>query len=351
MIGFFWSDQDAGSDIEYLTHFTGPSLAITKSLCLFVNQEKLGMNINAAIDDWISVEDNEKAKRIMKKYATRARILTFTLLYSVFGCFFAYISVILFINVKQIFFTDKNLADGNVTQWMFIFPIGSLSNLINRKQYTMIMTFQAVEVFIQSLILCVSDCLFFSVTMHLSGQINVLKNKIAVFAHKPDTETNYQKKFVELLNRHSELTKLYHNLEDSFNIYILIELVMNTIMLAFIGLRINICLNKKYYAEAIKSTCIANYILINSLIFTYGGEFLQQDSEDIFHALYAASWYTLPLALMKDIQFTMMKSNIPFRLTGGKFFFVNRETMMNILKTAASYVSVLRIAIEKYDDQ
>ncbi|KAF3054480.1 Odorant receptor 413 [Nylanderia fulva] len=57
------------------------------------------------------------------------------------------------------------------------------------------------------------------------------------------------------------------------------------------------------------------------------------------------SWFTLPLTLMKDIHFAIMKSSIPFRLTGGKFFYVNRETMMNILKTTYSYISVLRIAL------
>ncbi|KAF3054481.1 Odorant receptor 414, partial [Nylanderia fulva] len=69
------------------------------------------------------------------------------------------------------------------------------------------------------------------------------------------------------------------------------------------------------------------------------------ESEGIFYAIYATSWFTLPLTLMKDIHFAIMKSSIPFRLTGGKFFYVNRETMMNILKTTYSYISVLTIAL------
>jgi len=88
-----------------------------------------------------------------------------------------------------------------------------------------------------------------------------------------------------------------------------------------------------------------NYMLVQSFVYTYGADCLQKESEDISYALYMTSWFTLPFTLMKDLHFSMMRSSIPFRLTGGKFFYVNRETMIYILKTAVSYVSVLRIAL------
>lgn len=109
----------------------------------------------------------------------------------------------------------------------------------------------------------------------------------------------------------------------------------------------NICLIEKDYVEATKNTVTLNFLLMQSLVFTYGGEYLQKESEDIFHALYRTSWFTLPLGMMKDLHFAMMRSSIPFRLTGGKFFYVNRETMMYVFRTAASYISVLRIALRK----
>lgn len=107
------------------------------------------------------------------------------------------------------------------------------------------------------------------------------------------------------------------------------------------------CLKEDNDVEVVKSVLVLNYLLMESMVLTYGGDFLQRESEGIFFALYATSWYTLPLKLMKDMHFAMMRSSIPFRFTGGKFFYVNRETMMYILKTAASYISVLRIALTK----
>ncbi|KAL6445458.1 hypothetical protein ACFW04_000797 [Cataglyphis niger] len=217
-----WSNENADTGIESILFFVSAVVGIIKQLCIAVNQKKLGININAAIDDWLFVKDDEETRKIMKKYAIKARILTFILLYSACGCFCIYISAIVFINLKQIFFTD------------------SLD-----------------------------------------------------------------------------------------------------------GLRINLCLNEKNHVEMTKSVLVLNYLLTESLVLTYGGDFLQRESEGLFYALYTTSWFTLPLALMKDLHFAMMRSSIPFRLTGGKFFYVNRETMMYILKTAVSYVSVLRIALKE----
>lgn len=114
MMDLFWSNQDAGSSIECIAYIVSTIVGIIKSSCITVNQEKLGTNINAAIDDWLSAKDNKETKKIMKKYAVRAKILTYALLYSVFVCLGLYIAIVMFINIKLIFFTDENLMDGKM---------------------------------------------------------------------------------------------------------------------------------------------------------------------------------------------------------------------------------------------
>lgn len=97
--------------------------------------------------------------------------------------------------------------------------------------------------------------------------------------------------------------------------------------------------------EMVKSALVLNYMFVQAVLYTFGGDLLQKESEAIFHTLYEITWFTLPASLMKDIRFAMMRAKFPFRLTGGKFFHINRETMVAVLKTAASYISVLRIAL------
>ncbi|XP_018341860.1 PREDICTED: uncharacterized protein LOC108748309 [Trachymyrmex septentrionalis] len=342
-----WSSKEASSNIESITFFASILTGIIKNLCFIVSQKRLGMNINAAIDDWLSVKNNVETRKIMKKYAVKAKILTFTLLYSLYVCIGMYIAVIIFINLKQIFFTDMNSMNVNTTDWLLLIPSGPLSQLITGPQYAIILTIQIVQSCVLSFLLFTVDSFFFNITIHLTGQLEVLKNNFKTFTNEPNTEANYRKKFVNLINRHSLLMELYQNLEDTFHFLILSQIVIVTVLFALIGLRLNICINEKNHVEAIKSVFVLNYLIMQSLVYTYGGEFLQKESEDIFYMLYTTSWFTLPAALMKDVHFAMMRSSIPFRLTGGKFFYVNRETMMYVLKTAASYISVLRIALQK----
>ncbi|TGZ32648.1 hypothetical protein DBV15_09075 [Temnothorax longispinosus] len=293
IIDLFLGSKDSGLSIE----------CVTDLVCLTAIQKKLATNINAAIDDWLSAKDNKETKKFMKKHA----------------------DIIIFINLK-ILFTDENLVDVNTTNWVPMYLSGPLGNLITGSQFAQYfcLYIQIVQVTILSVLLCIADCFFFNIMIHLTGQLE---------------------EFVGSMNRHSELMELYENLEDSFHflIYVISTCGNDSYMLALIGLRLNIYLNEKNYVEATKSVLVLNYLLMQSLVYIpMVVNFCKKKSESIFHALYTTSWFTLSLALMKDLYFAMMRSNIPFRLTGGKFFFVNRETMMYIFKTSASYICVLQ---------
>lgn len=116
-LDLMWNNENADTGIESILFFVSAVIGIIKQLCIAVNQKKLGININAAIDDWLSAKDDEETRKIMKKYAIKARILTFILLYSACGCFCIYISAIVFINLKQIFFTDS--LDGKIHLYIY----------------------------------------------------------------------------------------------------------------------------------------------------------------------------------------------------------------------------------------
>lgn len=118
-LDLMWDNENAGSgSIESILYFVSTVLGIIKHVCIAVSQKRLDINLNAAIDDWLSTENNEEMQKIMKKYAARARLLTLMLLYSAGGCFSIYISAIVFINLKQIFFTDP--LNGKIYQYIIL---------------------------------------------------------------------------------------------------------------------------------------------------------------------------------------------------------------------------------------
>ncbi|KAL0129888.1 hypothetical protein PUN28_001863 [Cardiocondyla obscurior] len=346
------SGNDASANIDVTLYFACTVALSLKYVFITVNGRKLAKNINTAIVDWSFARNNKKTYQIMKEHAFQSKLCTLIMLYSAYICGGLYILVVIGVNLKDIFLQKQmmNVSNDDVDtkNRLFIIPCGEFGNKITSMQYAIILIIQ----FIQLIIICtaqsIADSFYINVSLHLSGQLNVLKTKFKTFANKPESQTNHRKKFINLVNRHCELMELHQNLEGTFHPIILSQLVITTISIALLGLRIIFCLKSNNYMEFIKSIFVLNYLFMQALLYCYGGDFVQKGSEGIFHAMFTTSWFTLPTTLMKDINFAMMKSSHSFRFTGGKFFYVNRETMIYILKTAASYVSVLRIALKDY---
>lgn len=106
-------NHSTGTNIETIIYFATIVTVIIKCICIYFGQTKLSINLNAAIEDWLSVKDDEKTREIMRKYTYKIRILTFATLYLACVCLVLYILVVMITNVKQIFFTHSNLVDGN----------------------------------------------------------------------------------------------------------------------------------------------------------------------------------------------------------------------------------------------
>lgn len=88
-------------------------------------------------------------------------------------------------------------------------------------------------------------------------------------------------------------------------------------------------------------------MLLQSFLYSYAGDNLRDQSEALSFAVYDSNWCDFSINEIKDLTFIMIKTNIPIRLTAGKFFYVTRATFTDILKTAVSYLSALRVMIEK----
>lgn len=112
VMDFTASNHDAGASIESILYAVSAISTLIKCSSIAFNLKKLGMNVNAAIDDWLAAKDDREAWQIMKKYASRARTLSFVLVYSAMVCFSIYILAIVVINLKQIFFADPSLVNG-----------------------------------------------------------------------------------------------------------------------------------------------------------------------------------------------------------------------------------------------
>ncbi|XP_011500441.1 PREDICTED: uncharacterized protein LOC105364249 [Ceratosolen solmsi marchali] len=68
-------------------------------------------------------------------------------------------------------------------------------------------------------------------------------------------------------------------------------------------------------------------------------------SIDVGHATYQCSWYQMETSEIKSLMLILYRSQKPFQISAGKFFIFSLNTFTSLMKTSASYLSVL-IAIK-----
>ena len=113
----------------------------------------------------------------------------------------------------------------------------------------------------------------------------------------------------------------------------------------FLGFQFILDLSVGNIVMAIKSFIVLSTLLVQLFAYSYVGEYLKLQMEGVGDSLYFCSWYDIPTSMAKDIIYIIMKSQDPVSLKAGKFFIVNMETYMSILKTSMSYLSVLRVMV------
>lgn len=126
-------------------------------------------------------------------------------------------------------------GNNNTIEWMFLIPSGDLNKKITGSQYAILILFQAFEVVTLCLMQCVLDSFYVNVTLHLTGQLKILKVKFKTFASKPNTVINNRKHLSILIDGYCKLAELNQNIEDTFHLIILFQLVIITLLFALLG--------------------------------------------------------------------------------------------------------------------
>ncbi|CAL1673617.1 unnamed protein product [Lasius platythorax] len=306
-----------------------------------IYMRKLAININSAIDDWVSPFTKKELRVIMMAYARTGRLVTLThFIIGSMGGILWFASV--FLSNK-----DKVATIDNNTAWNFVLPSTCLYKGVSYSTYKALFVMQIIQGFLILISECACDSFFFSITMHLCGQLELLKVQFIEVCKKRNGEKHRGNIFRPLVKRHCQLIELTRNIEDAFNINILLRLLIISVVIAGSGIGIILSFNRHDYKELIKMVVSIQFYIVQTFLYTYAGDILQNRSESIVYAIYSSTWHEMPPIMVKDLIFIMMRMKIPLRISAGKFFYLARTTMTDILKTTLTYISFLQVTVEK----
>ncbi|XP_014487391.1 PREDICTED: odorant receptor 85b-like [Dinoponera quadriceps] len=235
--------------------------------------------------------------------------------------------------------------------WRYPLPTTCLLGGVSYRIYNALIVIQMMQIIVLSLAECTSDGFFFCITMHLCGQLELLRNRFAEIRRGTDDKVHNDNSLRPLIIRHQKLITLARNIEDSFNINILIRFILISVVIAmsgklFIGLRVITLFRQREYNEVMKMLFFIQFYTLQCFLFTHAGDTLHSQSASIITSIYNTTWYELSPTIVKDLMLIMIRLKIPLRLSAGKFFFLTRSTMTDILKSTMTYISFLQVTME-----
>lgn len=93
----------------------------------------------------------------------------------------------------------------------------------------------------------------------------------------------------------------------------------------------------------IRNIIIIIVLYIQLFMYCYTGDKLSSQNEKLQIAIWNTPWYTISPNIVKDMILIMMRSNKKFDLTAGKIYIINLESYTQLIKSMASYFTVLRL--------
>lgn len=118
------------------------------------------------------------------------------------------------------------------------------------------------------------------------------------------------------------------------------------IEICLLGFQLILSLKVDNIAMTTKSAMVLSTLLSQLLLYSFVGDYLKSQMEEVGHTIYESAWYDFPIKVSKNVLFVLRRTQSPIALQAGNFIVVNLSTYMTILKTSASYLSVLRVMID-----
>ncbi|XP_071556199.1 odorant receptor 9a-like [Temnothorax nylanderi] len=339
-IELYMGCTDADQSVDSLMLISAGILGVLKIVWFRVYARGLTNNYGSAVDDYLMIE-NTNQRAIMRKHAFMGRfVCCFMLGFSYFGCIIFVLIPLLGDNInKQINVTNEDAV--------LDYPMPSRCAL----EYLHVPTsMYRISCFIETISLILggnanqgTDCMFLNITLHVCGQVEILKAKFLEF---DVTTPKVYERFIALIKRHSYLIRMARQLADTVNFVLLIQLFIISIQLCIMDFQFILALKVNNVVMAGKSVIVQSTFLLQLTLYSFIGDYLKSQMEEIGLSIYQNAWYNFPADLTKNLVFIIMRTQSPVMLQAGHFIVINLSTYMSILRASISYLSVLRVMVE-----
>ncbi|KAK9298106.1 hypothetical protein QLX08_008431 [Tetragonisca angustula] len=206
--------------------------------------------------------------------------------------------------------------------------------------YEYVFVLQFFQLFSNASAIAMLNALIIILIFHVGGQIEMLHEALEnIFVKNHKSLRNVVKPLIDL---HYQIILGSENIENLFSYIALMQLLCNTLIICCIGFLIIVALNLHMNIEELINILLFYIaITLEAFVFSYAGEYLSNKSLSISTSAYGSSWYLLDPRDRRIIILLMIRSQRQLTITAGKFMDLSMQTFANIIRTSASYISIL----------
>ena len=228
--------------IEFIKYGSAFALRV---FILRLYHKNLAVIITSANADW-SVTKKPKLLAIMRSYAYLGKVVLYTQFTSGSIVVLIYIVGNLPFLQPGVQSNSTNTADDILFERMLPQRTNCLFKDVSTTTYVFIYILQSFQIICLIFGTIGIDAFFFSLAMHICGQFEALHQEISDFEEGDDfMET--KSRIVTLSKRHQHLLEVAKNLETTFNLIIVVQLVTNTAGICEFGIITIISIVMNFY--------------------------------------------------------------------------------------------------------
>ncbi|XP_012527743.2 odorant receptor 43a [Monomorium pharaonis] len=314
--------------------FTLPTITCAVRIIIFWWKKKDILSIlNMIMEDWLRLK-NKYERTTMIRRAQNARIII-TFAYGVMTIGFVFIVVLPICGISIRHLT--NVTDpGKLLPLQTYYPY----DVSKRPQYELIFFTQCIAIFLSIVSYTGVDNFLGLLVFHICGQLEILRYRIM---HMNNC-INFHDVLKSSVINHIRLLRAIAIIDDTYNIILLVLFLYFAIFSACYGFLIINLIEKKNDVSITDLTykiCVFINVFGHMCVYCAVGEILVAQCDRIYSAINNYKWYNLDPQSAKCLIFLLIRSNKSSYLTAGKVFPMTMATFCNLIKTSASYMSVL----------
>ncbi|XP_061385565.1 odorant receptor Or2-like [Danaus plexippus] len=177
-------------------------------------------------------------------------------------------------------------------------------------------------------------------------QLKILNYKFSTFKSERDSKFNKYEierinmmKLKQMLKHYDNILKYCKGIQDIFNVTLFVQYIMSSLVICFVCCGLLLPLTKEQYAFVF---AYLFGMVIQIFAPSFLGTLITYQNQELVFAAYNSDWFARSESFKRSIKIFMVRTNTPVVIDGLKLFPLSLETFTSIMKTAYSFMTLVR---------